>query len=101
MLSENAVWDNSPEEAEEPKASLRLWLSFPPAILKRGTQPQSDSLYFNTQDGWRLRSPPPFLVVGTEAWQLHSRLGQRFTPALSHAPRDGQSTVPPPGIQPP
>lgn len=31
----------SPEEAEEPKARLRLWLSFPPALLKRGTQPLS------------------------------------------------------------
>lgn len=89
----------SPEVAEEPKARLRLWVSFPPAILKRGTQPQSGRLYFNTQDGWCLHPPSPSPVVGAEAWHFHGRLGHRFVPALSQPPRDGQSAVPPPSIQ--
>lgn len=91
----------SPEEAEEPKASLRLWFSFPPAVLKRGTQPPSDRLYSNTQDRWHLYSLPPFAVAGAEAWHLHGRLGHPLAPALSHPPRDGQSAVPPLSIQPP
>lgn len=82
----------SPEEAEQPGASLRLCLPYPPAILKRGTQPQSDGLYLNAWDGRQLHPLLLFLWLPVQR-SGSSMVGWGIIPDLSHEPGHGRSTI--------